>query len=93
MNGKPPPPTAPQAPMQGGRDREALQARATRRVERRVVGEQRQAGEAPVQRLPSHAPQAPTDAADVGGHDRQRWTWLRSTVGAVLRRPGDTEQG
>jgi len=92
MNGSQHPPRAPQAPMQGGRDAHASQARAVRRLEARAVGEQRQAGELPLQRVPSLTTQQPGDVTPVAGLDRTRGTWLRSTFDAVFRRSGDARR-
>lgn len=88
MSHSQPPPKAPRAPMQGGRDWDALQARAVRRLEARAVVEQRQAGESPVQTIPSLTTQEPDDTTPVAGRVRTRGTWFRSTFDAVFRRSG-----
>ena len=86
------PPKAPQVPMQGGRDWDALQARAVRRLEARAVVEQRQAGETLVQRIPSLTTPEPDDMTPVAGRVRARGTWFRTTFDAVLRRSGRTRR-
>jgi hypothetical protein len=92
MSGGQHPPRAPQAPMQGGRDWDALQARAVRRLEARAVVEQRQAGEAPVQGIPSLTNPQPDDMTPVAGRVRTRMTWFRTTFEAVFRRSGRTRR-
>lgn len=73
------PPKAPQVPMQGGRDWDALQARAVRRLEARAVVEQLTTPE-------------PDDVTPVAGRVRARGTWFRTTFDAVLRRSGRTRR-
>lgn len=92
MNGSQYPPRAPQGPTPGGRDWDALQARAARRLEARAAGEQRQAGEPPVQRMPSLTTQQPGDVTPITGRARSRGTWFRTTLDAVLRRTGRTRR-
>lgn len=89
MNGSQHPPRAPQAPMRGGRDWDALQARAVRRLEARAVVEQRQAGETPLQEIPSLATSHPQDLSPVAGPARKR-AWLLFALGPILRRYGGT---
>jgi hypothetical protein len=88
MNGSQQPPGAPQAPLQGGRDWDALQSRAVRRLEARVAGEHRQAGETPLQRIPGLTTPEPAEVVLVSGRTRSRGTWLRTTVDVVLGRSG-----
>jgi len=92
MNGSQQPPRAPQAPLQGGRDWDALHARAARRLEARVAGEQRQAGETPLQRIPSLTIGESAEVVPSSGSTRSRETWLRSTLGAVVGRSGRTQR-
>jgi hypothetical protein len=92
MNGSQHPPRAPQVPMQGGRDWDALQGRAVRRLEARTAVEQRQAGEAPVQRIPSLKTSQSHDVSPVAGRVRTHGTWIRATLEAVLRRSGPTRR-
>ena len=88
MSHSQPPPKAPQVPMQGGRDWDALQTRAVRRLEARAVVEQRQAGETPGQRIPSLTTPEPDDMTPVAGRVRTRGKWFRTTFDAVFRRSG-----
>ena len=92
MSHSQPPPKAPQVPMQGGRDWDALRARAVRRLEARVVVEQRQAEETPVQRIPSPTTPQPDDMTPVAGRVRTRGTWFRTTFDVVFRRSGGTRR-
>ena len=92
MSHSQPPPKAPQVPMQGGRDWDALPARAVRRLEARAVVEQRQAGETPVQRIPSLTIPEPEDMTPVAGRVQTRGTWFRATFDAVFRRSGRTRR-
>lgn len=90
MNGSQHPPKAPQMPMQGGRDWDALQARAVRRLEARAVVEQRQAGETPLQSIPSLPTSQPDDVSAVAGRVQTRGTWFRTAFDAVFRRSDGT---
>lgn len=92
MSPSQPRPRAPQAPMQGGRDWDALQARAVRRLEARAVVEQRQAGATPGQRIPSLTTVQDDEMAPVAGRVRRRQTWFRSAFDAVFRRSGRTRR-
>ena len=92
MSHSQPPPKAPQVPMQGGRDWDALQARAVRRLEARAVVEQRQAGETPLQRIPSLTTSQSQDVSPVAWRVRTCGTWFRTTFDAVFRRSGRTRR-
>ena len=92
MSHSQPPPKAPQVPMQGGRDWDALQARAVQRLDARAAVEQRQAGETTVQRIPSLTTPEPDEMTPVAGRVRTRGTWVRTTVDAGFRRSGRTRR-
>jgi hypothetical protein len=81
------PTQAPQAPMRGGRDAFALQSRSVRRLEARAAGEQRQAGWIPLTAISSQVDPW-IDDIPVVTDSRPRGTWLRTTLGAVMRRSG-----
>lgn len=88
MSGSQHPPKAPHAPMQGGRDRDALQARGVRRLEARAVLEQRQAGESPLQRIPSLDTSQSREVSPMVGRVRTRGAWLHAALDPILRRSG-----
>lgn len=90
MNGSPYPPRAPHAPIEGGRDWDASQARATRRLEARVAAEQRQTREVPVQGIPSMTTLEAADVSPVVGQVRSSGTWVRATLDTIRRRSSRT---